>query len=384
MATGPLPERKIIHVDMDAFYASVEQRDRPELRGKPIVVGGPPQSRGVVCTASYEARKFGVHSAMPCSQAARLCPEAIFVPPDFPRYVAVSEHLREIFRRHSDLIEPLSLDEAYLDVTTNKRGLPSATAVAREIRREIQFELSLTASAGVAPNKFLAKVASDHKKPDGLTVITPSRMAAFLEKLPIRKLPGVGPVTEESCRKFGLVTCRDVLAQSPATLERWLGSLGPHLHDLAQGIDPRPVITDWIRKSSGIEDTFAVDLHTLDEAIAALATLAEGLARRLERDDSRGRTLTLKVKYSDFTQITRRRKLPVATRHAGVLLQVARELLADTEVGRRPIRLLGISMSQLDGDDEYRQLHFPWVESLLGAGSDHGLGLLPRADDPTS
>src|SRR5262245_37055153 len=247
--------RKIIHVDMDAFYASVEQRDNPELRGKPVVVAWK-ASRSVVCAASYEARAFGVRSAMPAVRAQRLCPEAIFVPPDFTRYRAVSHDVREIFKRHTNLIEPLSLDEAYLDVTANKTGLPTATLVARMIREQIRQELNLTASAGVAPNKFLAKLASDWRKPDGLFVIQPEEVDVFLLPLPVGRLPGVGKVTEEKLAKLGIKTVGDLRSLDRAKLEDEFGRYGIRLSELARGIDESPVVPDRPTKSISVEDTF--------------------------------------------------------------------------------------------------------------------------------
>ncbi len=357
---------------MDAFYASVEQRDRPELRGLPVVVGGPPRSRGVVCTASYEARAFGVRSAMPCAQAYRLCPDAVFLPPDFARYSQVSTQIREIFHRYSDLVEPLSLDEAYLDVTTNKVSSPSATWIAAAIRRDIRQETNLTASAGVAPNKFLAKVASDFRKPDGLTVVSPDRVEAFVRELPVRKIPGIGKVTEERCHRFGIRTCADFRDHPVERLAEWFGSAGPMFHRLAFGDDDRPVVADAIRKSCGIEDTFAQDLRTREQATAALATLAEGLERRLVREDARGRTVTLKVKYSDFKSVTRSRTLEYRVQTADIILPIAIELLDDTEVGRRPVRLLGIQVSHLDTELVEEQLFFPFYGDLLRDFRDVG------------
>src|SRR6201984_62241 len=251
--------RKIVHIDMDAFYASVEQRDDPKLRGKPVVVAWR-GTRSVVCAASYEARRFGVHSAMPAVRAERLCPEAVFVPPDFPRYRAVSQMARAIFLQHTDLIEPLSLDEAYLDVTENKSGLPTATRVAKTIREQIRGELRLTASAGVAPNKFLAKIASDWRKPDGLFVIQPEEVDAFLLPLPVGRLPGVGKVTEEKLTHLGIKTVAQLRALERATLEDEFGRYGVRLHDLAQGIDESPVVPDRPTKSISVEDTFPEDV----------------------------------------------------------------------------------------------------------------------------
>ena len=267
MASPPAP-RKILHIDMDAFYASVEQRDDPSLRGRPVVVAWRGQ-RSVVCAASYEARTFGVRSAMPAVRAERLCPDAVFVPPDFTRYKAVSRHVREIFARHTDLIEPLSLDEAYLDVTTNKLGLASATEVAQMIRAQIREELSLTASAGVAPSKFLAKIASDWKKPDGLYVIRPHQVHDFLTPLPVGCIPGVGKVAQQKLEAIGVRTVGDLRGVEVATLQALFGSFGARLHERAHGIDERPVETDQPVQSISSEDTFARDLR-LDELEPAI------------------------------------------------------------------------------------------------------------------
>src|ERR1700752_1322838 len=254
-----MPPRKIVHIDMDAFYASVEQRDDPELRGKPVIVAWR-GSRSVVCAASYEARKFGVHSAMPAPRAEHLCPNAVFLPPDFPRYRAVSRQAREIFLRHTDLIEPLSLDEAYLDVSENKTGLPTATQVARTIREQIRSELSLTASAGLAPNKFLAKIASDWKKPDGLFVIQPEEIDSFLLPLPVDRLPGVGKVTEEKLKNLEVQTIADLRRMDLPTLEDRFGLYGVRLYELARGIDQTEVVPDRPTQSISAEDTFEQDV----------------------------------------------------------------------------------------------------------------------------
>src|SRR5271169_2731349 len=268
-----MPMRKIVHIDMDAFYASVEQRDDPQLRGKPVIVAWR-GNRSVVCAASYEARKFGVHSAMPAVRAERLCPNAFFLPPDFPRYRAVSQSTREIFERHTDLIEPLSLDEAYLDVSENKTGLPTATRVARAIREQIREELKLTASAGVAPNKFLAKIASAWRKPDGLFVIQPEEVDSFLLYLPVGRLPGVGKVTEEKLKSLQVQTVADLRALDLSTLERRFGRYGVRLHELARGIDYNEVIPDRPTQSISAEDTFEQDV-TLAETEPMIRRLAE-------------------------------------------------------------------------------------------------------------
>ena len=361
MTPAETPQRKVIHVDMDAFFAAVEQRDRPELRGKPVIVGGSPQGRGVVSTASYEARRFGVHSAMPCSRAFRLCPQGIFLRPRFEAYQAVSNVVRAIFHDHTDLVEPVSLDEAYLDVTQNRHGIPSATEVAERIRREIFEQTSLTASAGVGPNKFIAKVASDMNKPDGLMVVPPARVREFLERLPVKKIPGIGPVTGRRCEELGIRSCCDFLKFDDTQLLRVFGKSGRHFLRLARGLDPRPVVADSERKSVSIEDTFPEDLIAPDESLAALEQLARGLEERLEKHGLLGRTVVLKVKYGDFRQITRQRSLGIAIRSRRSLLATARELLLETEVGRKPVRLLGLGVTHLLSDEEAHQQLFAFA-----------------------
>ncbi|PYS08576.1 MAG: DNA polymerase IV, partial [Acidobacteria bacterium] len=290
--------RKIIHIDMDAFYASVEQRDDPQLRGKPVVVAWR-GNRSVVCAASYEARKFGVRSAMPAVRAERLCPNATFLPPDFPRYRAVSKQVREIFKRHTDLIEPLSLDEAYLDVSENKTGLPTATQVARTIREQIRTELSLTASAGVAPNKFLAKIASDWKKPDGLFVIQPEEIDSFLLPLPVGRLPGVGKVTEEKLKQLEVQTIADLRRLDLPTLEGRFGRHGVRLYELARGIDNSQVVPDRPTQSISAEDTFEQDV-LLAEMEPMIRKLAEHTWTASRKESRIARTVVLKLKTSEF------------------------------------------------------------------------------------
>jgi DNA polymerase-4 len=295
--------RKIVHIDMDAFYASVEQRDDPQLRGKPVVVAWK-GNRSVVCAASYEARKFGVRSAMPAIRAERLCPEAIFVPPDFTRYRAVSQSTREIFKRHTDLIEPLSLDEAYLDVTENKTGLPTATRVARAIREQIRDELHLTASAGVAPNKFLAKIASDWRKPDGLFVIQPEDLDMFLPPLPIGRIPGVGKVTEKRLAELGIKTVGDMRRLELNILEDNFGRYGLRLYQLTRGIDHSPVVPDRPTKSISAEDTFEIDVP-LSEIEPIILRLAEKVWAATSKETRIARTVVLKLKTSGFDILTR-------------------------------------------------------------------------------
>ena len=295
--------RKIIHIDMDAFYASVEQRDNPQLRGKPVVVAWR-GNRSVVCAASYEARKFGVRSAMPAVRAERLCPNATFLPPDFPRYRVVSRQVREIFKRHTDLIEPLSLDEAYLDVSMNKTGLPTATQVARTIREQIRTELNLTASAGVAPNKFLAKIASDWKKPNGLFVIQPEEIDSFLLPLPVNRLPGVGKVTEEKLKQLEVQTISDLRKLDLPALERCFGRYGVRLYELARGIDNSAVIPDRPTQSISAEDTFEHDV-LLAELEPMIRKLAEHTWAASRKESRIARTVVLKLKTSEFKILTR-------------------------------------------------------------------------------
>jgi DNA polymerase-4 len=346
-AAGPARQRKIIHIDMDAFYASVEQRDHPELRGMPVAVGGS-RERGVVAAASYEARKFGVHSAMPSVTAKRKCPELIFVKPRFEVYKAVSLQIREIFAEHTPLIEPLSLDEAYLDVTDNLQALASATEIAHRIRARIKTETGLTASAGVSYNKFLAKLASDHRKPDGLFVITPKMGPVFVEALPVGRFHGVGPATSAKMHRLGIHSGLDLRAQTMAFLQQQFGKAGPYYYWIARGIDERTVRPNRIRKSVGAENTFATDLSTLEAAREALEPLIGKVWRYCADSGIRGRTVTLKVKYADFSLATRSRTglVPVASR--GELEQVTITLLEPLFPVPRGIRLLGVTLSLLD------------------------------------
>jgi DNA polymerase-4 len=340
------PQRKIIHIDMDAFYASVEQRDNPELRGKPVAVGGS-RERGVVAAASYEARQFGVRSAMPSVTAKRKCPELIFVKPRFDAYREASRRIRAIFARHTPIIEPLSLDEAYLDVTENPRGVRSATRIAEEIRAAIRDKTGLTASAGVSYNKFLAKLASDHRKPDGLFVITPSMGPAFVETLPVGKFHGVGPATTRKMNSLGIETGFDLKALTLPFLQRHFGKAGSYYYWIARGVDDRPVRADRIRKSIGAENTFFEDLFTFEAARAALKPIIEKVWRHCETARIRGRTVTLKVKFADFRQITRSRTTasPISTQAEFEQLGLA--LLGPIFPARRGIRLLGVALSSL-------------------------------------
>ncbi len=339
--------RKIIHIDMDAFYASVEQRDNPELRGKPVAVGGS-RERGVVAAASYEARRFGIHSAMPSVTARRKCPDLIFVPPRFDVYKTVSHQIREIFAEYTPLIEPLSLDEAYLDVTENLKGIPLARQIAQEIRGKIWDGTGLTASAGVSYNKFLAKMASDQRKPDGLFVITPEMGPAFVETLPVGKFHGIGPATASRLNQLGIHTGLDLKRQSLAFLQEHFGKAGAYYHSIARGVDERPVRPDRIRKSVGAENTFARDLTGYDEMQAELDPILDKVWRYCEQSGIRGRTVTLKVKFADFQQITRSRSTPMPVESRSMLEQVSVELLSGIIPVPRGVRLLGITLSSLN------------------------------------
>ena len=339
--------RRIIHVDMDAFYASVEQRDDPALRGTPVAVGGQPDSRGVVAAASYEARKFGVRSAIPMARAVRLCPQLVIVRPDFTRYRSVSREIFEIFRSVTPLVEPLSLDEAYLDVTENAWKEPLATTVARRLKETIAARVGLTASAGVAPNKFLAKIASDWDKPDGLTVIAPARVESFLRELPIDALWGVGPVTARKLRAKGIEMLIDVRSADPEVLRQTVGGHADWLRRLADGIDDRPVVPHRTVKSSSCENTYARDLVELPRMQEALAAMARRLAVWLETRDLLARTVTIKVRYSDFTTVTRSQTRRPATRDEAQIVARAVQLLDQTEAASRPVRLLGVGVHGL-------------------------------------
>jgi DNA polymerase-4 len=335
--------RKIVHVDMDAFYASVEQRDDPQLRGKPVVVAWR-GNRSVVCAASYEARRFGVRSAMPAVRAERLCPEAIFVPPDFVRYRAVSRLVRDIFKLHTDLIEPLSLDEAYLDVTENKTGLATATRVARAIRAQIREELSLTASAGVAPNKFLAKIASDWRKPDGLFVIQPDDVDTFLPPLPVGRLPGVGKVTEARLEKLAIKTVGDLRALELVELERRFGRHGLRLYELARGIDNSPVIPDRPTQSISAEDTFERDVP-LSDIEPLIRRLAEKVWIASRKETRVARTVVLKLKTSEFRILTRSHTPGAPPLSCDELTQIALSLRNKVNLDRgQHFRLVGVGI----------------------------------------
>ncbi|AFD06761.1 DNA polymerase IV [Solitalea canadensis] len=342
-------QRKIIHIDMDAFYASVEQRDNPDYKGKPIIVGGLPQGRGgVVATASYEARRFGVRSAMPSKKAQQLCPHAIFVRPRFAAYKEVSQKIREIFHRYTDLIEPLSLDEAYLDVTHDKLEIGSAIEIAMQIKKAIKDELNLTASAGVSVNKFVAKIASDINKPDGLTFIGPSKIESFMESLAVEKFHGIGRVTAEKMKRMNLFTGADLKKLTEEQLLLHFGKPGKFYYKIVRGIDDREVQPNRVTKSVGAEDTFPYDLTDLEEMNVELDKIAKTVADRLQRYQLKGRTLTLKIKYSDFKQITRNQSFLHEINDLQTIAQTAKELLLKTSPEDKKIRLLGITLSNFN------------------------------------
>ncbi len=361
--SGP---RKIIHVDMDAFFASVEQRDRPELRGRPVVVGGTPEGRGVVASASYEARRFGVKSAMSAKRALALCPSLQFVRPDFEKYERVSQQIRAIFLSVTDRVEPLSLDEAYLDVTVNRLGMPLARDLALWVKERIRAETGLTASAGVGPNKFIAKVASDYRKPDGLVVVPPERVEAFISTLPVERLWGVGPVTAKKLQELGFHRVTDLRQASVEVLETHLGKFGRFLHGLAWGQDDREVEGASEPKSRGTERTFSRDLLDVAALLSTQGEQCQELADRLREHEALARTVTVKVRYADFRTITRSRTLDPPTDQSSRLAGVARALLLEaTEAGRTPIRLLGLSVSGWVGPDDPLQLWFEWDQTSV-------------------
>lgn len=347
---NPTVLRKIIHIDMDAFYASVEQRDFPEYRGKPIVVGGKPDSRGVVATASYEAREYGIKSAMSCNKAYQLCPTAIFVYPRFDAYSAVSKAIREIFSRYTDLIEPLSLDEAYLDVTEDKLGIGSAIDIAQSIKDAIKTELNLTASAGVSINKFVAKVASDMNKPDGLTFIGPSKIKAFMEKLPVEKFFGVGKVTAAKMKAMQINTGADLKNLTESQLIAQFGKSGKFYYKIVRGIDDRPVRANRETKSVGAEDTLSED--TNEDAVMhdLLKQISETVAKRLEKHQLKGKTITLKIKFEDFKLITRSRSFAAPIDKTEIIYAEAINLLNEANLGFAKVRLLGITLSRFYDD----------------------------------
>ncbi len=359
MAAAEPGIRKIIHIDMDAFYASVEQRDQPSYRGKPLVVGGSPEKRGAVAAASYEARKFGIYSAMSTRVAVQKCKDLVIVKPRFEVYREVSHQIRDIFQRYTDLVEPLSLDEAYLDVTVNKLGMASAVAIAREIKQHIQVETRLTASAGVSISKFLAKVASGMDKPNGLYLIPPDQAIAFVEKLAIEKFHGIGAVTAAKMKQLGIHSGADLQQWSEADLIQHFGKVGSHYYNVARARDDRPVNPNRIRKSIGAEKTFDEDLEDRGEMATMLEKIAREVGDRLTKNQRTGSTLTLKIKYADYQQITRSKTLSHRLQSATEIFDLAKDLLLENVGDRKKVRLLGISISNLDGEREaigYMQL----------------------------
>lgn len=345
-----LAYRKIIHIDMDAFFASVEQRDFPEYKDKPLAVGGSPDGRGVVAAASYEARAFGVHSAMPSRKAYQLCPQILFIYPRFDVYKKVSLQIRNIFRRYTDMIEPLSLDEAYLDVTTDKKNIGSAIEIAQEIRKAIKEELQLTASAGVSVNKFVAKVASDINKPDGLTFIGPSKIEAFMETLPVEKFYGVGKVTATKMNRMNLYTGADLKKLTETELVKYFGKQGQFYYRIVRGIDNRIVQPHRKAKSIGVEDTFADDLTMIMDMELELKKIAAKLSQRIQKHQLKGRTLSLKIRFNDFSIITRSRSFPIGINDYNSILETSydllkKELFLNINTETKKVRLLGITLS---------------------------------------
>jgi DNA polymerase-4 len=342
----PPPNRKIIHIDMDAFYASVEQMDNPDLRGKPIAVGGA-ENRGVVSAASYEARKFGVRSAISGVLAKKYCPDLIFVKPRFDRYKEISKKIQKIFREYTDLVEPLSLDEAYLDVTQNKKGNPSASLLAQEIRMRIFNEIGLTASAGISVNKFVAKIASDYNKPNGQKTVNPDEVVPFLEELPIQKFYGVGKVTAEKMYQLGIFTGLDLKSKSAEFLEKHFGKSGTFYYNVVRGIHNSEVKSNRITKSVAAEYTFDINLSSEIFMVEKLERIASELERRLKKHNISGKTITLKIKYSDFTQQTRSKTMPYFISNKALILETVKELLYQEKM-KDSVRLLGISLSNLN------------------------------------
>ena len=357
-----MQQRKIIHVDMDAFFVSVEEHDNPDLKGHPVVVGhdGP---RGVVATANYTARKFGIHSALPIVTAHRLCKDLIVVEGRFQRYREISEQIRNIFREYTDVIEPLSLDEAFLDVTRNKKGITLAVEIASEIKKRIFDETGLTASAGVSYCKFLAKIASDYRKPDGLCTIHPDRALGFIDRLKVEQFWGVGEKTAQHLHKMGVFTGRELREVPLETLRREFGKSGQIFYDFARGIDDRPVVTEFIRKSLGCERTYAKDLENSAEMLEELSILANELTERLKKHGFTGRSLVLKIKYSDFRQTTHCRSCNKPIETFEEIFSITRELLDEVDAAQRPVRLLGLSVTnpvQTEDQNVPQQMTFDW------------------------
>ena len=352
-----MSRRKIIHIDMDAFFAAVEQRDHPEYQNKPLIVGGKPDSRGVVATCNYEARKFGIHSAMPSSRAYRLCPQAIFVKPRFEAYKEASSLIRQVFSQHTDLFEPLSLDEAYLDVSHSQFHQGSATLIAQEIKQSILKKTGLVASAGVSYNKFLAKIASDMDKPDGLYLITPEQGEQFVETLAVGKFHGIGKATEKKMHGLGIKTGGDLKQESLRFLIKHFGKTGQYYHNISRAIDHRPVNNHRESKSIGVETTFQIDIKEYAEIVEHLKRLLDKSLKKVDAKKLIAKTLTIKIKYHDFVQITRSRTLSVSITNSLDITSIIESLLKNTEVGRRKVRLLGVTLSSFNNQLlNYRQM----------------------------
>ncbi|MDD5580332.1 MAG: DNA polymerase IV [Methylobacter sp.] len=349
--------RKIIHIDMDAFFATVEQRDFPQYRNKPIIVGGAPDSRGVVATCSYEARPYSIHSAMPSSRAYRLCPQAIFVKPRFEAYHEASMRIREIFAEYTELFEPLSLDEAYLDVSDSALHQGSATLIAKAIKAKIKQKTGLIASAGISYNKFLAKIASDMDKPDGLYLITPEQGAQFVERLPVEKFHGVGKATAGKMQALGIKTGKDLKLLSLEVLQQYFGKSGPYYYHISRGIDTRPVNNHRVRKSLGVETTFQQDITTKEDALEHLQHLLDKTLKKIVEKKLDAHTLTVKIKYHDFILITRSRTLPHSVTDTSATRSILEDLLKDTAIGKRSVRLLGVTLSSLENRHAITRSH---------------------------
>ncbi|WP_242054396.1 DNA polymerase IV [Nostoc sp. FACHB-888] len=355
--------RKIIHVDMDAFYASVEQRDNPSYRGKPLVVGGSPNQRGVVAAASYEARKFGIYSAMPSVTAFAKCPGLIFVRPRFDVYREISTAIHAIFKRYTDLVEGVALDEAYLDVTENKQNISYASTIARHIKTAIFQETQLTATAGVSINKFLAKMASGQNKPNGLTVILPEQAITFVEQLPIEKFHGIGEVTAAKMHSLGIHTGADLKGRSLTELTHHFGKAGHYYYKIARAEDDRPVEANRVRKSVGAETSFAQDLSDVGQMLQELEQIAQIVEQRLDQHETRGRTLTLKVKFFDYHQITRSKTMLAPISELSTIFEIAKALFELIDLENRSIRLLGISLSNLDNQKQSQAIQLPLFQN---------------------
>lgn len=340
-------QRRILHCDMDCFYAAVHQRDDPSLRGKPVVVGGRPASRGVVAAASYEARRFGVHSAMPASRAVKLCPKAVFIRPEFEKYRAESARIFDIYREFTEAIQPLSLDEAYLDVTEVFTPFGTATNLAKEIRRRVKGETGLTVSVGVAPNKLIAKIASDQNKPDGLTVVAPAKVLGFLAPLPVSRLHGVGPVTTRKLEEAGIQKVGDIRRYELVELRHRFGSHGEWLYHASRGIDNRPVESDRVRKSLGTENTYSQDIEDADQCLSELERFTQAVCRRLNEKRMSAGSVTVKVRFPDFETVTRCKALKTFTRDPEEILPVVAELYERANPSAKPVRLLGVTASNL-------------------------------------